>query len=620
MSELSARRRNSHSIAWIARGEPRKRTGSKPRARRTAVWVELGIVLALVVIGTAGGVVGNRVYAQAMEAKSSLEQVMPLTSTVRDQILSGDTEAASATIAQLTALTSDARSQTNDRMWKSLEWLPFVGDDLHAIRVASAVTDDLATAVIAPANDLNLNALRPVDGAVDIAAVAGMQSTVAAASAALDTAAADLATLDRADLIPQVDGALTQLTEAVTAVRPLLGGASEIIGVLPAALGADAPRNYLLVFQNNAESRSTGGIPAAFALVTADKGKLSITQQAASTNFRNDRATPIVPLDPGLQRLYGDKVGRWVMDATMSPDFSESVDILRAYWAESFGTQVDAVISFDPVALSYLLQATGPVSVPTGTGEPVTITSENAVQMLLHDAYNLFDQEQQDVFFAATARSVFDAVVSGGAVPRALFESLTHAVDESRLLYSPATEEEAKLVGDSKLSGRLPDSNENRTLVGVYANDFTAAKMDYFMQLDVAAASTQCTAPESPVFTTTATLTNTITRKEVPALSQSVDPPRYFHRGHVATYLVFYGPVGSTFTGATVDGEPVRGTVAEHLGRGAVKIAVENAPTQTHTVAATFTGAEGEYGPLELQHTPMVRPVGVELTAEGCEP
>jgi hypothetical protein len=566
-----------------------------------------------------GAIVGNRVYAQALDAKSSLEQVMPLASTVRDQILSGDSDAASATLAQLAALTADARAQTDDRMWKGLEWLPVIGDDLHAIRVASEVTDDLATAVIAPVTGLNLNALRPVDGSVDIAAVAGMQSMVSDASDALDAAASDLAAIDRSDLIPQVDGALTQLTDAVTAVRPLLGGASEIIGVLPAALGADAPRHYLLVFQNNAESRSTGGIPAAFALVTADKGRLSITQQASSADFRNARPEPIIPLDPGLQALYGDKVGRWVMDATMSPDFSESVDFLRAYWAESFGTQVDAVVSFDPVALSYLLEATGPVDVPTSDGKSTAISSENALQVLLYDVYGRFDGEGQDAFFAATAEKVFAAMVSGGAAPRALFENLTRAIDENRVMYSPASDAEAQLVGDSKLSGRLPDTNETRTVVGVYANDFTAAKMGTFMQLDVTAASTQCTTPSSPTFTTSATLTNTVAPDQVAGLPWFVDPPLFFKRGTVATYLVFYGPVGSTFTGATVDGKPVRGTVAEHLGRGAVKIAVQNLPAQTHTVVATFAGAAGEYGPFDLQHTPMVRPVGVELMSEGCE-
>lgn len=587
--------------------------------RRTALWVLLGTLLGLIAVVVTAGVVGNRVYAQAMDAKSSLEQAMPLASTVRDQIITGDTETSAAAIEQLTALTADARAQTDDGMWRHLEWLPMIGDDLRAIRTAAEVTDDLATAVIAPASEFNLDALRPVDGALDVAAITRLQSTVDDASSALDDAWAELTALDRGDLLPQVDGALTQLTDALTAVRPVLGAANEIIGVLPAALGADEPRNYLLVFQNNAESRSTGGIPAAFALVTADKGGLHLAQQASSTDFRNARPSPIIPLDPALQALYGDKVGRWVTDATMSPDFSESVEILRAYWQESFGTPVDAVISFDPVALSYLLEATGPMTVPTGSGEPVTITSENAVDVLLHEAYQRFDQEQQDVFFAATARAVFTAVVSGGAAPQALFASLTRAVDENRLLYSPATEAEAELVGDSKLSGRLPETNEDRTLLGVFVNDYTAAKMDYFMQLDVAAASTQCTSPDSPTFTTTATLTNTITRKQVPPLSQSVDPPRYFPRGTVASYVVFYGPVGSTFTGASVDGEPVRGTVVEHLGRGAVKIAVRNLPAQTRTITATFTGEAGAYGPLEVQHTPMVRPVGVELDAEGCE-
>src|SRR5690606_13042065 len=97
-----------------------------------------------------------------------------------------------------------------------------------------------------------------------------------------------------------------------------------------------------------------------------------------------------------------------------------------------------------------------------------------------------------------------------------------------------------------------------------------------------------------------------------------IAPAQYFEKGTVATYLVFYGPVGSTFTGATVDGQAVTASGVQHLGRGAVKVAVETLPAQTHTVEATFTGAAGEYGPLDIQHTPMVREVSEQLTAEGC--
>jgi hypothetical protein len=149
MSELFIRKHHSSAIASSSRDRARpdrKPAKSRPpHRRRIALWVGLGVLLGLAGAVVGGAIVGNRVYAQALDAKSSLEQVMPLASTVRDQILSGDSDAASATLAQLAALTADARAQTDDRMWKGLEWLPVIGDDLHAIRVASEVTDDLAT-------------------------------------------------------------------------------------------------------------------------------------------------------------------------------------------------------------------------------------------------------------------------------------------------------------------------------------------------------------------------------------------------------------------------------------------------------------------------------------------
>ncbi|MEW1961054.1 DUF4012 domain-containing protein [Microbacterium sp. NPDC077644] len=509
--------------------------------------------------------------------------------------------------------------------------MPFVGPNLHAVRTAAAVTDDLVTGAVAPATSLSLKALTPVDGAINLDAITAMQGTVTQAADTIDKASSDLDAIDEGSLIPQVEEAVAQLTGAVDELQPMVGPARDILGVLPAALGADGPRNYLTIFQNNAESRGTGGNPAAIVMITADKGKISITQQASSANFKNDRPEPIIPLDPELEALYGDKVGRWISDATMSPDFSESAEILRAYWAESFGTPVDAVVSFDPVALSYLLKATGPATISNEPVEingvpvqifdaPITLNAENAVPLLLNQAYWKFpDGQLQDAFFAAAAKSVFDALISGTPNPTGIVDSLVRAVEENRLLYDSADEDEAALVGESKLSGRLPSTNDDRTLVGVYANDFTSSKLDYYMQLDVAATSTQCSNPEKPLFTTTATLENTVTPEQAPNLPYHIAPARFFERGTVATYLVFYGPVGSTFAGAAVDGKSIDAKGVQHLGRGAVKIAVKNLPGQTHTVTAEFTGVAGEYGEFDIQHTPMVRPVNQEVSAEGCD-
>ncbi len=612
------------------RAELRADTTSRPRRRGPGFWIPVTIVLLLVVIAAAGLLVGKPVYDRAMSAKASLEKALPLAADAKAQILSGDSEGAQATAARLSSLTADARAQTDDGLWKSLEWIPVVGPNLHAVRTAAVVTDDLVTGAVTPISSIGLSAFAPVNGAVDIAAVRDLQTAVQTAAETVDAAVEDLDTIDHSALIPQVQGAIEKLTVAVDELEPAVGPASEILSVLPAALGADGPRNYLAIFQNNAEARSAGGNPAALVLISVDQGKITLGQQASSSIFKNGRPDTVTTLNPETVAIYGDNVGRWIPDATMTPDFAETSTIMRAWWAEEIGTPIDAVISFDPVALSYLLEATGPVTIPAEPvdvrGEtiqvikdPLTIDAQNAVQLLLSDVYWEYDTGSlQDAVFAATTRSVFEALISGSAQPMPLIDGLTRAVDEGRLLYTPVSEQEAALVGSSKLSGRLPETNTESTVLGAYVNDTTTSKLDYYVQLDVAASSSQCAAPESPTFTLSTTLTNTLAPELVSSLPYAIAPGRYYPKGDVATNLVFYGPVGASAASVTIDGATTDAEVFTHLGRPAVKVPVYNNPGQSHVVDVQFSGAAGEYGPLEVRHTPMARASTLNVDAPGC--
>lgn len=601
----------------------------RPLLRSFRFWIPVGILLLLIVLTVAGLLVGKPIYDRAMSARASLVQAMPLATQAKNQILAGDSEGAAATAEKLSALTADAREQTDDGMWKSLEWVPFVGPNLHAVRTAAAVTDDLVTGAVAPATSLSLKALTPVNGAINLDAITAMQGTVTQAADTIDKASSDLDAIDEGSLIPQVEEAVGQLTGAVDELQPMVGPARDILGVLPAALGADGPRNYLTIFQNNAESRGTGGNPAAIVMITADKGKITIGRQVASTDFNNARPEPIIPLDPETEALYGSKIGRWISDATLTPDFPETATLVRAWWKELVGTPVDAVISFDPVALSYLLEATGPATVPADPVEvdgyqvqildqPIVLTADNAVQFLLNQVYWDYEPYAQDAIFAASARSVFDVLTAGGAQPKPLLDSLMRAVDEGRLMYAPATEEEAELIRGSKLAGQLPSTNDDATTLGVYVNDFTQSKLDYYMQLDLAASTTQCTAPDAPTFTLTAKLTNTVTPELAPDLPRWIAPANFFEKGHVATNLVMYGPVGATNATITVDGKAQNRKLLQHLGRPAVLVPIHNAPGQSHTVTVEFQAAKGEYGPLDVRHTPMVRETPVAMESPGC--
>ena len=568
---------------------------------------------------------GKTVLDRAFTARDTLTSALPLVSSAKQQILDGDTEGAKNSVDQVTRLTATALQQTQGRLWQIAEGLPFAGPNLAAVRAAVEVVDGLANDVMRPATEISLENLRPVNGAFQLEEIDSLADTADSIGSAIQDASQRLEAIDTEALVDEVANGVDRLDVMLADVGPLVQPARDILGVLPAALGADGARNYLVVFQNNAESRGTGGNPAALVLLTADAGRVSITQQASSADFQNFRSEPVAPLNGETAALYGDKVGENIMDVTMTPDFKESTDLIRAFWAEEFDSTVDAVVSFDPVALSYLLPVTGPVTLETGE----TLAADNAVPLLLNQVYWRYQEYspvQQnvllDAFFGDAASKIFTQLTANPGDPKALVAALTRAVDEGRLMYVPTHESEAALVAESRLSGTLPTTNNRTTVLGAYVNDISRGKLDYYLNLSLSATSTQCEQPEAPLFTTTATLVNALDQTLADDLPWYVSTGDFFPVGHISSDVVLYGPVGSTFVSGAVDGAPVNTVALPHLGRPAVKINVLNAPGQTHTISATFAGAEvadgRSYGPLEIRHTPMVRGTAISVEAPGC--
>lgn len=578
----------------------------------------VGIVLLLIALVVVGGLAAKAIADRAFAARDALQSAIPLASTAKDQILDSDTDGAKQTVAQLASLSQEARDQADGDLWRFAEAVPVIGGNLAAVRTVAATVDDLVDSALAPASDLSLSALAPKDGRIDVGQLDVASGILDQAAAAITDARAALDGISRDGLVDQVAAGVTQLDDAVAEIEPVIAPAKQTLSVLPGILGAEAPRNYLVMVQNNAESRGTGGNPASLVLITADDGAISITGQASSSDFDNGRPDPIVDLDPATVDLYGDKVGRYMQDVTTTPDFTESSRVMRVFWAEEFDSPVDGTVSIDPVALSYLMKVTGPVTMPNGD----VLGADNVVSTLLNEVYFRFpDPAMQDAYFAAAAGAVFDSI-SSVSDPRALVDQVVRAVDEGRIMYVPATDAEAEIIGDSRLTGQLPAANDDRTVLGSYVNDVTEGKLDFYMETAVSVTSDVCSADAgaAPTFTVASTLNLTLQPEDVPGLAEYISPARFFPKGTTSTDLVLYGPVGGSFDSVRVDGQQVQGRVVEHLGRPAVKVNVENLPASSHTVEATFTGAaDASYGPIEVWHTPMVRETPVTVEAPGCE-
>lgn len=592
---------------------------------RRIVWIALG-VLALVLAVAA--VIGGIAVSKALTVRDALTRAIPVASGLPAKIVAGDTEGATTDAAALQKSAAAAVAETEDGVWTAAEWIPFLGPNLAAIRTAAEGVDDLADFAVEAVPTLDLAAFRPVDGAVDLAAVHSLEKVVSSGAAVFSSVNQRIDETDRSVLLPQVTGALGTLDDAVSRVDDTLGTLAPILRVLPAALGEGTPRTYLLMFQGNSELRASGGNPAALALVTATDGRIELTTQATSVQFDNARPESIAPLDPETQNLYSDIIGRWIPNMTATPDFPTTVEIMRAWWADEGLPPFDDVISTDPVALSYMLKATGPI--PLATGE--TLTSDNAVAMLLNEVYfsygeyvpgKVLDASAQDEFFAAAAAQIFSALTTGIQSPLGFLDALSQASDEGRMkLWSSNPDIEAMLTG-SKVAGTLPASNADQTVAGVYFNDTTGAKTDYYADASVVSSSDQCTATGAPSFRQTITFANNITPEQADALPYFITGP-HFQPGYIATDVVVYAPVGATISGWGVEGAESYTLVSEgtHLGRTAVRINVVTPPQTAAVITVDMTGAEGttgaDYGPYDVWTTPMVRQTPVTLETPGC--
>lgn len=454
----------------IDNGSPRRRPR---RLRSVLVWA---VYLALAAGALAGLWVGVR-GALAVDHLSSAQSTVAAAAQTAD-----DPAAAVAMLAPAGADTDAARALTSDPLWRLSESVPWVGPQLGAIARTAAATDDAVTNGLAPlaaiAGDLAPEALQPAGGVVDVARLASAHPAAAGAAGALRRSADEVRGIDPAPLLGRLSGILSHAADVLDAAADHADALGRATALVPQMLGADGPRSTLVLFQNNAEWRSLGGVVGAVAQIDADGGRITLSAQGSSGDFARLSAEPVAPLPADVQSLYDTRPARYVQNVTQVPDFTVGAPLAREMWRRVHGSDVDAVIAVDPVTLSYVLRATGPVRLPSGD----ELTADSAIPLLLHDVYARYaDPDAQDDFFRSASVAVFQAVTEGRAEPAALIDALARASAERRLLIWNADAETQSILDGTPLQGSLPVSDSTRSTVAVYLNDGTGSKMDYYL-------------------------------------------------------------------------------------------------------------------------------------------
>ncbi len=594
------RRRSSPEKGRTRARKPRRRH----RVGRIFGWTLLGVAL-LVIGGSAW--VGWRTYEAYIHLQAASNGVSELQDQLTD-ISAVDPEVTASTVSGLQKEAADASAAVDDPMYRAATSVPFIGPNLAAIGqiavTVDALAQDVMPSLVDVASTLEPSALAPENGAIDLAPIQKIAPLLQSADVAVNDARAQLATIDRAQLMRPVGDAVETLSTRLQDAGDVTEPAARAARLLPPMLGAGTPRTYLVVFQNPSELRATGGIFGSYAVLKAENGKLSLSDQGASSRNLGQFDPPVAELTASEQALYSDLMARYPQDVNFTPDFPRAAELFTAMYKARSGNTVDGVLAIDPVALSYLLEGAPGIEV----GEGFTLRSDNLVDTLLSTAYSRFDdrtQEERDAFLGNATSAVFSRVMAGQAEPTAIIDGLRKAADERRVLvYSADAAEEAD-IAQTGLAGAL-DSDPTQPSVGVFMNDGTAAKLGYYLRNAVHVTEGQCRSDGRRELQVRVTMAFDAPPPDAPSyVTGQIMPGQPYV---IRTNVLAFAPVGGTVVAVQRDGVAASLATGEDHGRQVGTLTVELAPGATTELVFTVRGPRTIGTPVDVTPTLVLTP------------
>jgi len=561
------------------------------------------------------GVTGH----QALNARDALRVVASDFEQLATNLKEGDGESARADLRSAQAAATLASDNTGGVGWWLTSRMPGIGDDVDAVRTVTDVVQNLSTdvlpRVVNASETLSPKALRPVNGRINIERLQDVAPSIESADLALQRENMRVRALNAEGLSTQLAGPVATLQLKLDEAASLSAKASRAVQLLPSMLGADGKRTYLVLFQNNAEIRATGGIPGAFTTITADRGHIKMGKQGDAGDI-GITEKPVLPLSDEEVALFDKKMAVFPQDVNFTPDFPRSAQLAQAMWQRSHGDTVDGVFSTDPVALSYMLAGTGPIELTSGE----QLNAGNAVQLLLNEVYlRQPDTALQDAFFSAAAGKVFDAMSAGQGDAVQVLAGLTKAVGEHRLLMWSNDPAEQELLAPTPLSGELATGSSDAPQIGVYLNDGTGAKMHYYFHHDVSVESTSCRDGRQNLRVTVEM------RSDAPgdaarSLPEYVVGPGFgARRGAIRTSVYLYAPTGGRIGDVSIDGVETSVASLEHEGRPVAVQTIDLGPGDNRTLTYDVVSGPDQPGQAQVRVSPGAHSSGLgEISDSTC--
>lgn len=278
----------------------------------------------------------------------------------------------------------------------------------------------------------------------------------------IDALRATLATVD-ATAMP---APLTPLMQAAPDLLTLADVATQLGPQLPALLGMNGAKTYLILVQNNHELRATGGFIAVVGRLTLEQGKLTALDFADSYSVY--RADGRYPPAPAAMQTYMNIPVLVMRDANWSPDLPTAARVAKAIYKSDVGLEIDGIVTIDLHAVRRIFTALGEIQAP---GLDTPITGENIEEQVVkmwerpaesNTAVGGDTQEelgawwtQRKEFIPRLAQAALAKVQGGDVNPLTLGSALVGALNERSIQVWLENPEAAAILGAQGWDGAL---------------------------------------------------------------------------------------------------------------------------------------------------------------------
>lgn len=381
----------------------------------------------------------------------------------------------------------------------------------------------------------------------------------------------------------------------------------DILSFAKAFLAEGQDRTYLLVAQNSAETRASGGFPGSMGVIRIRDGVLTVGDFAGV----NDTLTAYAPMEGNFTQeeyhLFQHAI-RICRDACFCPDFERVAEIWALGYESKNGHALDGIISVTPAIIQKIMSPGEKLVLSDGT----ELTSENATRVLQRDLYFRYftpaavieyANAKVDALFAETAKEAMNQLISGMEARKMLrlLEVMREGFADRTLMVWMSREEEQTMLRDYGWSGGL-NTDPNQPQAGIYFSNTPACKMGWFLEIDTEIGEPVVNGDGSRTYPITVRLSNIITEQEI----QSANAKYILGGdGRIIGAMHFFAPAGGSVDHFVSPNwvEPYRynGHTLGYLD------SITILPGQTQTITYEVTTAPGVDAPLSISQTPTLQ-------------